>query len=199
MEGKQDIWVWIEGGTGRHTGLELITPGRELAGQLKGTLTAVVIGCLVEEAILEAASCGVDKIVAIDDQAYTDYQADRYTEALRVLVERHHPSAVLFSADLQGRELAAALSAQLQVGLAQDCIAVEASSSGNLLFTRPISEGKQMATQMSAGDCPQIGTVRPGIYRRPASFFDGPPPVVIREIVPQFSSRLRAGQIVRAL
>ena len=199
MEGKQDIWVWIEGGTGRHTGLELITPGRELAGQLKGTLTAVVIGCLVEEAILEAASCGVDKIVAIGDQAYTDYQADRYTEALRVLVERHHPSAVLFSADLQGRELAAALSAQLQVGLAQDCIAVEASSSGNLLFTRPISEGKQMATQMSAGDCPQIGTVRPGIYRRPASFFDGPPPVVIREIVPQFSSRLRAGQIVRAL
>lgn len=113
MEGKQDIWVWIEGGTGRHTGLELITPGRELAGQLKGTLTAVVIGCLVEEAIVEAASCGVDKIVAIDDQAYTDYQADRYTAALRVLVERHHPSAVLFSADLQGRELAAALSAQL--------------------------------------------------------------------------------------
>lgn len=70
MESKQDIWVWIEGGTGKHTGLELITPGRELAEQLKGTLTAVVIGCPVEEAIAEAASCGVDKIVAIDDQAY---------------------------------------------------------------------------------------------------------------------------------
>ena len=103
MEGKQDIWVWIEGGTGRHTGLELITPGRELAGQLKGTLTAVVIGCLVEEAILEAASCGVDKIVAIDDQAYMDYQADRYTEALRVLVERHHPSLVVAKGGKLGR------------------------------------------------------------------------------------------------
>lgn len=191
MQGKQDIWIWMEGGEGRHTGLELITPGRALASQLKGSLTAVVIGSLVEETIAAAASCGVDKIVAVDDGAYTLYQLDRYTSALRTLVERHQPAAVLFSADLQGRELASALAAELRVGVAQDCVALEATAAGAILFTHPVLGGKQMVTELCGSLRPQIGTVRPGIFRRPAPFFDGPPPTVRMEHLPAFSSPLQ--------
>ena len=191
MEDRQDIWIWIEGGAGRHTGLELITPGRALARQLKGSLTAVVIGNLIEETIAAAAQCGVDKIVAVDDGAYTAYQPDRYAAALHTLVERHQPAAILFSADLQGRELANFLAAELKVGVAQDCVALEATAAGGILFTHPVLGGKQMVTELCGSLRPQIGTVRPGVFRSPEPFFDGPPPAVLRECLPAFSSPLQ--------
>ena len=48
MEAKtKDLWVLIEtdpDGSAKNVGLELLTPGRELAGKQGGALVAVVIG-----------------------------------------------------------------------------------------------------------------------------------------------------------
>ena len=65
MEGKQDIWIWMEHADGACTGLELVTPGRKLAQRLGGSLTAVAISRSVDELLGAAVGSGVDKIVAI--------------------------------------------------------------------------------------------------------------------------------------
>lgn len=198
MEGKQDVWIWLEGVDGACTGLELVTPGRRLAQRLGGSLTAVTIGGSVDEMLGAAVGSGVDKIVAVEGEEYAVYQTDIYAAALGILVERHRPAVILFSADQTGRELAAAVAAALNVGLAQDAVALEAADTGSVLFTRPVLGGKQMVTQICGPGLPQIGTVRPGAFRRAAAFFEAPPPTVVRETIHVPPSPLRVAHQIRA-
>lgn len=167
MEGKQDVWIWLEGVDGACTGLELVTPGRRLAQRLGGSLTAVAIGGSVDEMLGAAVGSGVDKIVAVEGDEYAVYQTDVYAAALKV-------------------------------GLAQDAVALEAADTGSVLFTRPVLGGKQMVTQICGPGLPQIGTVRPGAFRRAAAFFEAPPPTVVRETIHVPPSPLRAAHQIRA-
>ena len=60
MEAKtKDLWVFVEtneDGTAKNVGLELLTPGRMMAGKQGGELVAVVIGNNVEAAVNAASA-----------------------------------------------------------------------------------------------------------------------------------------------
>lgn len=197
IEDKQDIWIWLENGSGACTSLELAAPGKQLAERLGGTLTAVAIGDPADEMITAAVRSGVDRIIAVDGQSYAAQQTDSCAAVLRALVERHRPAVILFSADQIGRELAAAVAAALNVGLVQDTVALEVTDKGSVLFIRPVLGGKQMVAQICGPGLPQIGTVRPGAFRRAASFFDAPPPTIVRESIHVPASMLHLGSTVR--
>ena len=59
MEAKtKDLWVFVEtneDGTAKNVGIELLTPGKMMAGKQGGALVAVVIGSNVDAAV-QAAS-----------------------------------------------------------------------------------------------------------------------------------------------
>ena len=59
MEARtKDLWVFVEtkeDGTAKNVGIELLSPGRELADKQGGKLVALVVGCDVEKAAKEAA------------------------------------------------------------------------------------------------------------------------------------------------
>ena len=57
---------------------------------------------------------------------------------------RRIPAILLMGASVQGKDLAARLSARLRAGMAQDCTAF-AIEGGNLVATRPIYAGKAYA------------------------------------------------------
>lgn len=67
MEAKtKDLWVFVEtneDGTAKNVGLELLTPGRMMAGKQGGELVAVVIGNNVEAAVNAASAQGADKVI----------------------------------------------------------------------------------------------------------------------------------------
>ena len=165
-----DLWVFIEtneDGTAKNVGIELLTPGKMLAEKQGGVLTAVVIGYYVASAVDEAASHGAQKIFVVDRPEYQQYNTDAYVSALDTLVEKYGPSSILIGATNNGRDMAPRLSCRLKTGLTADCTALDIDpESGNVAWTRPAFGGNLMATILCPKTRPQIGTVRPGVFKK---------------------------------
>jgi electron transfer flavoprotein alpha subunit len=171
MEAKtKDLWVFIEtgeDGSARNVGLELLTPGRMIADKQGGTLVAVVIGHNVNAAVNAAGDLGADKIIIADGEEYACYSTDAYTTALTALVEKYGPASMLIGATNNGRDLGPRVACRLKTGLTADCTALDIDEeSGNVAWTRPAFGGNLMATILCPEHRPQIGTIRPGVFKK---------------------------------
>lgn len=170
MDAKtKDLWVFIEteGGKAKNVGLELLGPGRMLANKQGGKLWGVVIGTNVDEAVKSATAYGADTVLVVDGPEYAHYTTDAYTKAFYFLVEKYCPTTILIGASNTGRDLGPRLSCRLKTGLTADCTSLDIDEeSGNVAWTRPAFGGNLMATILCPDCRPQIGTVRPGVFKK---------------------------------
>lgn len=153
----------------RKVGLELLTPAINIAECTGGKVALVMIGGVgIGETAANLSHCGADMVVYVEGEEYTDYSTDAYTFAAAELVRRYCPTAMLIGATNQGRDLAPRLSCRLKTGLTADTTDVDYDAkSGLVSWTRPAFGGNLMATIFCPEKRPQMGTVRPGIYRVP--------------------------------
>ena len=171
MEAKtKDLWVFVETNeddTAKNVGIELLTPGKMMAGKQGGALVAVVIGCGADEAVKAASEHGADKVIVVDGPEYKHYSTDAYAIALCTLVEKYGPTSMLIGATNNGRDLGPRVSCRLKTGLTADCTALDIDDeTGNVAWTRPAFGGNLMATIICPNHRPQIGTVRPGVFKK---------------------------------
>lgn len=173
MEAKtKDLWVFIEtkeDGSARNVGIELLNPGRRLADKQGGALVAVVIGYNVQAAVNAAAEHDADQIIVVDGPEYEFFTTDTYANAMYYLVTKYGPTTLMIGATPNGRDFGPRLSCRLQTGLTADCTSLDIDEeSGNVAWTRPAFGGNLMATILCANTRPQIGTVRPGVFKKTA-------------------------------
>jgi electron transfer flavoprotein alpha subunit len=171
MEAKnKNLWVFIEtnqDGTAKNCGLELLNPGRKLAEKQGGALVGVVIGYKVDEAVKAASAYGADQVIVVDGEEFAHYTTDAYASAFYDLVEKYGPTTILIGATNNGRDFGPRLSCRLKTGLTADCTALDIDEeSGNVAWTRPAFGGNLMATILCPDHRPQIGTVRPGVFKK---------------------------------
>lgn len=171
MEAKnKNLWVFIEtdeNGSARNVGLELLNPGRRLADKQGGGLVALVIGYGIEEAVKSAVSFGADQVIAVNGEEYKHYTTDAYADTICTLVEKYGPTTMLIGATNVGRDLGPRVSCRLKTGLTADCTALDIDEeTGNMAWTRPAFGGNLMATILCPNHRPQIGTVRPGVFKK---------------------------------
>lgn len=174
MEVKsKDLWVFIEtreDGSAKKVGLELLNPGKDLAKKQGGNLVAIVIGNNLNSAIEAACTHGADQVIVVEGEEYQDYSTDAYTAALQKLIEKYGPLSMLIGATNNGRDLGPRVSGRLKTGLTADCTALDIDEeSGNVAWTRPAFGGNLMATIMCPDHRPQIGTIRPGVFKLPTA------------------------------
>ena len=172
MEAKnKDLWIFVETtpeGTAKNVGIELLNPGRELAAKQGGKLVAVVIGYQTDEAVKAASAAGADRVIVVDGEDYARYTTEAYTYALYTLVEKYGPTSMMIGATNNGRDLGPRLACRLKTGLTADCTALDIDEeTGNVAWTRPAFGGNLMATIMCPKHRPQLGTVRPGVFKKP--------------------------------
>ena len=173
MEAKtKDLWVYVEtkeDGSAKNVGLELLSPGRDLAGKQGGKLVAVVIGGGVEQAVQDAAAHGADQVIVVDAPEFKDYTTDAYTAAMYYLIDKYGPTTLLIGATPDGRDMGPRLACRIKTGLTADCTGLDIDpESGNGAWTRPAFGGNLMATILCPDHRPQIGTVRPGVFKKSA-------------------------------
>ena len=173
MEAKtKDLWVYVEtkeDGSAKNVGLELLGPGRDLADKQGGALVAVVIGSGVDQAVNDASSHGADQVIVVDSPEFKDYTTDAYTAAMYYLIEKYGPTTLLIGATPDGRDMGPRLACRLKTGLTADCTGLDIDpDSGNVAWTRPAFGGNLMATILCPDHRPQIGTVRPGVFKKSA-------------------------------
>ena len=171
MEAKtKDLWVYVEtkeDGSAKSVGLELLNPGRDLADKQGGKLVAIVIGSGVDQAVSDASAHGADQVIVVDGPEYKNYTTDAYTAALYHLIEKYGPTTLLIGATPDGRDMGPRLACRIKTGLTADCTGLDIDpDSGNVAWTRPAFGGNLMATILCPDHRPQIGTVRPGVFKK---------------------------------
>lgn len=165
----KNVWVFIETarGVARNVGLELLNQGRILAEANNEKLIAVIIGKDLDAAAKTVTAYGADEVILVEGEEYKDYNTDGYANAMVKLSEKYKPSVILIGGTIQGRDLAPRISCRLKTGCTADCtdLGVNAET-GDIEWTRPAFGGNIMAAVVCSDTRPQIGTVRPGVFKK---------------------------------
>ncbi len=171
LEDYKNIWVFVETecGKAKSVGYELINVARPLADEKACQLVAVVIGKNIEPVAVDAIRYGADSAIVVDGDEYEYYTTDAFAKAVVTLVEKYKPETLMIGATNNGRDLGPRVSCRLRTGLTADCTKIGIDEdTGNVAWTRPTFGGNLMATIMCPENRPQMGTVRPGVFKKGA-------------------------------
>jgi electron transfer flavoprotein alpha subunit len=139
--------------TVRKSTFELLTAARVL-----GEPSAVVIGAPGTAAALNAglAEFGAAKVYVVEGAEFADYVVAPKAEALVAIIEQAAPVAVLLSASIENKEIAARVAFKIGSGVLTDAIGVDADG----VATQSIFGGA-IAVQSKVSTGVPIITVRP--------------------------------------
>ena len=158
------IWVLLEHRQGevREITYEVLGKGRVLAEALNSELQAVV---LASEAgsLIEKIKKYVPRVLAVEDNKLTNYNALTYQAVLNELVKEHNPQLVLMGHTSYGMDLAPRLSAMLKWPLVSDCIDLEVVD-GSIEAVRKIYSDKVNARVGFRGAKNCLVTIRSGSF-----------------------------------
>ena len=137
--------------------------GRQLAKELNADLLVAVLGDKIADLSQEFADWGVNKIILAENELLKNYTSDGYAKILSDIVGKYKPDLILLGATAFGRDIAPKLAAKLNVGIANDCIALKFDENKNLVGTRPMYAGKILADIVIEG-MPKIFTIRQNVF-----------------------------------
>jgi electron transfer flavoprotein alpha subunit len=146
----------------RKVTFEILSAAQQLAGRIGGNISVVVLGNGVAQIASELAAYGATDILVADDSALADFTTEAYTHVLADIISSKAPALILVGATTQGKDLAARLSARLNLALAADCVALDVDD-GQVTATRPMYGGKILADVALAGDT-AIVSLRPNTF-----------------------------------
>jgi electron transfer flavoprotein alpha subunit len=131
-------------------------------------LAAVLIGDGVAAIAQEAFAAGADKVYLIEGLEYAHYTTDAFALAVVDLISTYKPSVFLLGATNDGRDLGPRVACRIGTGLTADCTGLGIDeATGLVAWTRPAFGGNIMATILCPDNRPQMGTVRPKVFKKP--------------------------------
>ena len=166
-EDYKDIWVYIEldNAEPMHVGYELLGQAGELAAKSGQRCCAVLICKEAGDLPQKLFAAGADVVYLVEGQQYEEYNTELYTNAFCELANEYKPSAVLVGATADGRDFGPRIAARLKTGLCADCTALDIREDKIVEWTRPALGGNILATILCDVNRPQMGTVRPKVFK----------------------------------
>lgn len=163
-----DLWVVTELENGEPVGVtyELIGVASDLAAKAGEKCCAVLVAAEAGNVPQKLIAAGADKVYVIADARFADYNTDLYTDAICQLIDAYKPSALLIGATADGRDLAPRIAARKMTGLCADCTELDIDVDNQVVeWTRPALGGNILATILCKETRPQMGTVRPKVFK----------------------------------
>ena len=186
-----DIWVLAEFDKGqpKKIACEMTTKAAELAKTLGGKAVAVVLTGAPAAGASSLGEYGAADILAAGDPRYDTMLITPQVDTLAHLVGAHKPAALLVGATLNGRDIAARLSARLRTGLNSQVTDVQVED-GKLVAIMPIFGGGLVAECGFAGDGTAIILARPNVFTAAKTGSPVPPTAVTPVIGEQAAARI---------
>ena len=161
------MWVIAEQENGQlmNVTFELLGAAKELCAKLEEKCCAVLVTDAAGELPQQLIAGGADVVYVIEDAKYADYDTELYTDAICQLSKKYDPASIMFGATDDGRDLAPRIAARLHTGLCADCTALDVTDDKLVAWTRPALGGNICATIICDVNRPQMGTVRPKVFK----------------------------------
>lgn len=161
------MWVIAEQENGQlmNVTFELLGAAKELCAKLEEKCCAVLVTAAAGELPQQLIAAGADVVYVVEDAKYADYDAELYTDAICQLSKKYDPASIMFGATDDGRDLAPRVAARLHTGLCADCTALDVTDDKLVAWTRPALGGNICATIICDVNRPQMGTVRPKVFK----------------------------------
>lgn len=161
------MWVIAEQENGQlmNVTFELLGAAKELCAKLEEKCCAVLVTAAAGELPQQLIAVGADVVYVIEDAKYADYDTELYTDAICQLSKKYDPASIMFGATDDGRDLAPRVAARLHTGLCADCTALDVTDDKLVAWTRPALGGNICATIICDVNRPQMGTVRPKVFK----------------------------------
>lgn len=175
------IWIYSED---TDIAKQLLTLGKELAGQLQQQVSALTI---FEEDAKALVASGADKVFVLKgDSAWPE----SYAPAVAELAGKEQPTVFFIGGTMRGKDLAAKVAAALKTGLVNDAFAVRFEN-GTIETDRVMYGGLAVCTEILQG----IGvvTIPPRTYDAAAQ--DGSRSGEITTVAASVSSELVVGNV----
>lgn len=122
------VFVFAESSEGKFKkiALEAVSYGKKIATQLNTQLVALTINANTPS---ELAAYGAEKIVKINNDALTTFNAKIYANIIKQVVAKENSDVVIFDASSNGLYLAPMVAVSLQAGFASNVISVPENAS----------------------------------------------------------------------
>lgn len=161
------MWVIAEQENGQlmNVTFELLGAAKELCAKLEEKCCAVLVTAAAGELPQQLIAAGADVVYIVEDAKYADYDTELYTDAICQLSKKYDPASIMFGATDDGRDLAPRVAARLHTGLCADCTALDVTDDKLVAWTRPALGGNICATIICDVNRPQMGTVRPKVFK----------------------------------
>lgn len=161
------MWVIAEQENGQlmNVTFELLGAAKELCAKLEEKCCAVLVTAAAGELPQQLIAAGADVVYVVEDAKYADYDTELYTDAICQLSKKYDPASIMFGATDDGRDLAPRVASRLHTGLCADCTALDVTDDKLVAWTRPALGGNICATIICDVNRPQMGTVRPKVFK----------------------------------
>lgn len=161
------MWVIAEQENGQlmNVTFELLGAAKELCAKLEEKCCAVLVTAAAGELPQQLIAAGADVVYVVEDAKYADYDTELYTDAICQLSKKYDSASIMFGATDDGRDLAPRVAARLHTGLCADCTALDVTDDKLVAWTRPALGGNICATIICDVNRPQMGTVRPKVFK----------------------------------
>jgi electron transfer flavoprotein alpha subunit len=133
------------------------------AQQAGGPVTVAVLGADASAVAAELAVADVAGVVRIESAALGAYSLDGFVGSLAALVSAEKPARVFLPHTYRTRDFAPALAVRCGAALVTDCVGTKKAQDGQLVFVRPVFQGRLLADVAVDGAALvtfQIGAVR---------------------------------------
>ncbi len=146
----------------KKTSFEAIRKASAIAGELGGTLKALIIGNAVNDAAGALGKYGVENVIAVNNEKLAHYSTTGYTKAVAEVVKKEGAQMIFLSATAFGKDLAPCVAARVDGAVAGDCTELKVDG-GDIIATRPVYAGKALVDVKVEAPV-KIYTLRPNVF-----------------------------------
>ena len=144
---------------------EAVAAAQALAGGMP--IKVAILGDSIGGVARELARADVAEVVTVEHPLLGTYTPDAFTIAVQALVASTSPTFVVLAHTYQARDFAPMLAARLKTTLVTDVVGISGSGA-SATFTRPMFQGKLVATVRPKATGPCIVTFQIGAFRADA-------------------------------
>lgn len=146
----------------KKTSFETIRKAKALAGELGGTIKALVIGNSINDAAKELGKYGAENVLTVNNEKLTHYSSTAYAKVVSEIVKKENVQMIFLSATALGKDLAPCIAARVDGAVAADCTDLK-TDGGDIIATRPVYAGKALI-EVKVEAPVKIFTLRPNVF-----------------------------------